>query len=328
MNQQRLQAYVDLIQQLLACPKGEEWILLRQNESLVSPELVQVMEQVATQLATQGNAKESKFLHNLAGQIHHLFAAPSVRQRDGEDAPTEAYIDLIKALLACPEGAEEELLTANQHLIGPGLVQTMQQVANQMAANGDRETAQYLHQWAEKLAQLWLQQHNFPAIAQSVPPAQVAMQPVAVPAGVSMHEPDLDQEGWQAPEIAPMPNFPAPVPSSLSEPRSPLSQPLDGAMYRQLNDQLSAIAVALTKLSETLASPPSAPPDPLAYLDTLERACEKHWVLSREDIQHLIGTAPTGTEPHGAFEHRGWVFVKAGDSEAQPGWRVKKEHKK
>jgi hypothetical protein len=44
MNQQRLRSYISLIEQLLACPSGEEWILLRQNEGLVTPELVQVME--------------------------------------------------------------------------------------------------------------------------------------------------------------------------------------------------------------------------------------------------------------------------------------------
>jgi hypothetical protein len=54
MHQQSLQAYLHLIQQLLACPNGEEWILLRQNEGLVTPDLVQVMEQVANQLAHQG----------------------------------------------------------------------------------------------------------------------------------------------------------------------------------------------------------------------------------------------------------------------------------
>ena len=78
MHQQSLRAYLNLIQQLLACPNGEEWILLRQNEGLVTPDLVQVMEQVATQLAHQGSNKESKFLHNLAGQIHHLFLAQTV----------------------------------------------------------------------------------------------------------------------------------------------------------------------------------------------------------------------------------------------------------
>jgi hypothetical protein len=159
MNQQRLQSYINLIQKLLACPSGEEWILLRQNEALVTPELVQVMEQVATQLANQGNLKEAKFLHNLAGQIHHLFVAQTV-QRSEEDDQSEAYLQLIQSLLACPKGSEGELLAANQELIDPGLVHMMQQVAAQLAAKGDLETANYLQHWATELNRLWLQQHN------------------------------------------------------------------------------------------------------------------------------------------------------------------------
>jgi hypothetical protein len=140
MNSQRLQSYLQLIQKLLACPSGEEWILLRQNESLVTPELVQVMEQVAIQLANQGNVKEAKFLHNLAGQIHHLFVAQTIPRSETNDQ-TQIYLKLIQALLECPKGFEDELLAANQELIGPGLVQTMQQVAAQMVANGNEEAS-------------------------------------------------------------------------------------------------------------------------------------------------------------------------------------------
>ncbi len=72
MNQQRLKAYLNLIQGLLSCPKGEEWILLRQNEALVNPELVEVMEQVASHLAAEGDIKAAKYLHNWAGKLHHI----------------------------------------------------------------------------------------------------------------------------------------------------------------------------------------------------------------------------------------------------------------
>ena len=267
MNQQRLQSYIDLIQQLLACPSGEEWILLRQNESLVTPELVQVMEQVATQLANQGNVKESKFLHNLAGQIHHLFMAPPVSQATDDADQTQAYIGLIEALLACPAGAEAELFAANQHLIGPGLVQTMQQVAKQVAANGDRETAQYLQQWAEKVAHLWLQPHKLEAIAKPEP-ASEPQYPTSAPVPsrhMPVHDPGSGESAFgrsppisaptiSAPTIA-APTIAAPTVSPVTEsmPFAPMAQQSDGGSYQDMTAYLAAIAAALTQLSKTLS---------------------------------------------------------------------------
>jgi len=44
--------------------------------------------------------------------------------------------------LDCPEGSEGELFATHQDLIGPGLVRMMQQVAAQLAVNGEPEAAQ------------------------------------------------------------------------------------------------------------------------------------------------------------------------------------------
>ena len=53
------------------------------------------------------------------------------------------------------------MLAQHPDLIGPGLVRAMQQVANQLATNGDTQAAQYLYQWGQELARLWLEQQNF-----------------------------------------------------------------------------------------------------------------------------------------------------------------------
>lgn len=62
MNEQRLQAYLNLIEALLSCPSGEELGLLRSHESLVDPDFVRVMERVATQMAADGEQKAADFL--------------------------------------------------------------------------------------------------------------------------------------------------------------------------------------------------------------------------------------------------------------------------
>ncbi len=116
MNQQSLKAYLDLIQALLSCPRGEEWILLRQNEKLVNPELVEVMEQVANHLAIEGDMRAAKYLHNWAGKLHHILTESVPTPKKDQDK-TQAYVELIQALLNCPEGSEAEILAAHQELL-------------------------------------------------------------------------------------------------------------------------------------------------------------------------------------------------------------------
>jgi hypothetical protein len=47
MNEQRTQAYLNLINQLLTCNNGDEPRILQENQELVDEELVQVMVAVA-----------------------------------------------------------------------------------------------------------------------------------------------------------------------------------------------------------------------------------------------------------------------------------------
>jgi hypothetical protein len=351
MNQERLQSFINLIQKLLACPSGEEWILLRQNEALVTPELVQIMEQVATQLANQGNLKEAKFLHNLAGQIHHMFVAPTVRILSDEDQ-SQAYLELIKALLVCPKGTEGELLAANQALVSPGLVQMMQQAAAQMDATGDQGTAIRLQNWATEINRLWLQQHDFrplpkkdpepkhaesrSAATQSNPPQDLVPQNVPVPQSDSFTSAEDDEDLWAEPseETIKTINHPLPTPEKVrvvttnpvpAQDLMPAS-PLSGlTVYEQIDHHLETIAGALIKLSETLTSSSQPSANPLWYMEILERAHAGGWVLTSAEIQKLIGVQPTCAKGSESFQRGCWIFLKAGKLGAQTSWRVKKE---
>ena len=55
MNEQRLQAYVTLIDQLLSCDNGEELALLQRHAELVDAGLLAVIAQMADFLEQQGN---------------------------------------------------------------------------------------------------------------------------------------------------------------------------------------------------------------------------------------------------------------------------------
>lgn len=160
MEQQRLSAYLRLIQDLLSCPSGEEWIHLKQHEVLVDAQFVQVMEQVAAQLDKQHSPEAAIFLHNWAAKLHHIFFK-EVPSPSPEEDPTEAYLAFIDKLLSCPEGTEDDLIAAHKTLIGPGLVHKMREVAWQLREQEEIATALSLEKFASQLNQLWTSEHNF-----------------------------------------------------------------------------------------------------------------------------------------------------------------------
>ena len=318
MNQQSLKAYLNLIQGLLTCPRGEEWILLRQNEKLVNSELVEVMEQVANHLTMEGDIKAAKYLHNWAGKLHHILTETVATPRNNADK-TNAYVELIQALLDCPEGAEEEILAAHQELIGPELVKIMKQVASQMAAKGDQETASFLANLATDLNRAWLKSHEFKPTFKK----EIAADPwfdedfpsQSPSATETKPENQLETKSETQPEDL--------ATSAIEEPILLSSEP-QIASDRQLLQQLKAIADSLVKLEQTLASR-LQPSNPLWYMDVLEKAEIANWVLTTDEVEHLIGIKPQCHHNETSFHRGSWVFTKAGKIGSQTGWRVKKQ---
>ncbi|WP_149978508.1 hypothetical protein, partial [Microcystis aeruginosa] len=63
-------AYVNLIEQLLACTDDEELNnILQANQELIDPEFLQLMENYATGLEKQGNNNDAAFLRDMAQQL-------------------------------------------------------------------------------------------------------------------------------------------------------------------------------------------------------------------------------------------------------------------
>lgn len=77
MNEPRLKAYLDLIQKLLSCPKGKELALLQANQALVDAQFVQVMEQVAAQMAAEGDPGTANYLRDWAEELKNALAQPA-----------------------------------------------------------------------------------------------------------------------------------------------------------------------------------------------------------------------------------------------------------
>ena len=86
MNEQRAQAYVNLIEQLLACTDDEELNnILQANQELIDPEFLQAMENYGTGLEEQGNNNPAAWLRNMAQQLGQYFKpqAGSIEEYQG-----------------------------------------------------------------------------------------------------------------------------------------------------------------------------------------------------------------------------------------------------
>jgi hypothetical protein len=69
MTQQRQDLYLNLIDQLIKCPNGQEPDILEGQPDLIDAGLVQMMAQVATVMAHQDNQDGAKFLIYVAREL-------------------------------------------------------------------------------------------------------------------------------------------------------------------------------------------------------------------------------------------------------------------
>jgi hypothetical protein len=155
MDEQHLNTYLNFIEALLHCAKGEEWLLLQQHENLIGSELLTVMEQVSNQLNAEGNVSAAKFLHYWAvqlTQLHHRATA----EETPEESRSASYLQLIQTLLSCSKGDEVAILNQNLKLMDEGLVDMMSQVAAQLATQGNQNIAIYLKHLAAEVNRVWL----------------------------------------------------------------------------------------------------------------------------------------------------------------------------
>lgn len=402
MNQKRLQESLTLIHQLLTCPEGEEWVLLKKYEALVDANFVQLMEQVAAQLWREGDRHAAKYLHNWAAQLHHILIK-EVPPLDANPDQTQSYIDLIQALIDAPESDAAKILAQQSELIGPGLVNTMHQVIKKMAAQGIYDKAQYLEALANQINQAWIQTHVWPqqngrvksspdplssstsstseAMARS---ADRAMEPAVpsieglapppsstsapTPAPTSAHPVHASKEQRErlldhSPSTQPPSATGEASDSTMGETNknskvstfdsipdpwgsTPLSSAMKLKVPQQIANGLQDVALLLHQIDKTLSAQtqvlqtlatqvptPShnqvkttndVPHNPLWYMDVLERACDRAWVLTTDEIEQLIGVKPKCHAEETVYERGCWRFEKAGKLGAKVAWRVYK----
>ncbi len=99
MDENRLPAYLQLIQALLSCPSGEEPQILQANSQLLDLGFLQACQAVVATLAEQGEENGANFLRNLASQLEEFLGLTSSGDNDVENHYPNDYLAFLQLLL-------------------------------------------------------------------------------------------------------------------------------------------------------------------------------------------------------------------------------------
>ena len=106
MDEQRIQAYVELIQQLLGCAQGEEGALLEMNAELVDAGLVDVVGQYAELMESQSEGNAG-WLRQFAGQFAQALGLAEGGSSSAGDA--KGFLVEIVQLIAQTQGDQAQM---------------------------------------------------------------------------------------------------------------------------------------------------------------------------------------------------------------------------
>ncbi|MEG4289693.1 hypothetical protein Q5692_14695 [Microcoleus sp. C2C3] len=147
MEENRAQAYLQLIHTLLNCPNGEEPQILQDNSELLDRGFLETCELVASTLAEQGGENGANFLRNLASQLWQL-----IDMNDNGDNKKSAgenfqeYANFFLELLQAEQDSNSDIaviypmLDRRQHLLNARFSEILQQVAQKLIAGENSET--------------------------------------------------------------------------------------------------------------------------------------------------------------------------------------------
>jgi hypothetical protein len=322
MDTRHINAYASLIEALLQCAKGEEWLLLQQHEDLIDTELLTVMAQVAERLNAEGNVPAAKFLRYWKLQLTHMLQQNPAqtpaedRWRSLSERESPSYLQLIQTLLGCAKGDEAAILSQHPELMDEGLVYTMKQVAAQLAAQGSQEIAIYLKHLAAEIHHGWLQpnERSGRSPISSPSPERAAIDPELQP-------PNGHSDAPIDPGVATVNNRQSNQKRTEVAALIPRSAPLSNS---QIEELLVNISSRLEQMEISIGKH-STPHNPLWYMSILEQVDTQGWIISSEEVEQLIGIKPHCASGHNSFVRGCWKFVKVGKIGTHSSWRVIKE---
>jgi tetratricopeptide (TPR) repeat protein len=144
MNEQRRDAYLTLINALLACPSGEEGKILQDNAELVDAGLLETMVRVVLVLTERGDEQGAQFLTEIASQLGTILGLTS--SRPNPDVQLDFLKQVLKTILETQANAQviDALLQKNLHLLDENFAQVLYDWGQLMRAELKAEQAQNL----------------------------------------------------------------------------------------------------------------------------------------------------------------------------------------
>ena len=141
MDENRAQAYRQLIQTLLNCPNGEERQILEANLELVDSRFLQACEVLAENLAEEGQENQANLLRRLASQLGQFLGMNDEGNSDRSQIEnSQEYENFIRELLQAEEDSNSDIkviypmLAGRQHLLNDRFAEILQQVAPNLIA--------------------------------------------------------------------------------------------------------------------------------------------------------------------------------------------------
>ncbi len=319
MEPQHLTTYINLVQQLFRCPKGEEWNLFRENEAWVNTELIDVMEQLAYYLNDVGQVPSATYLSSWIDELHRILIF--VTPKPSSQATVKIYADLIQMLLSYPKEKQDKILQENSTLMHPQLAKMMQQIAAQFYRADSPDTADFLNNLAKKVNRAWVDIHNVQLNLEKT--RQIAPKPFnskMPPTKILEQKPiALTQASAEIPTKI----------SSSPEPKISLDNDVGTQLAAlektvgALGKDVRAIVTGLKQIEEVLSRYLQSN-NPLEYQAVLEQAAIAGWIISSTEVEQLIGVKPSCNKGETTYQRGNWQFVKAGKIGTQTGWRVEK----
>ena len=137
MNEQRTQAYLTLINQLLSCNEGYRLRILQENEELLDHGLIKVMIAVAQQFEKTGRENEAQWLMNIAQQLQKDINRKKVN--------IEEYLQFLNAIVKAEFENDDStivypILQHYQDKLDDTFAQLLQVNIRHCLSHGDQET--------------------------------------------------------------------------------------------------------------------------------------------------------------------------------------------
>jgi CHAT domain-containing protein len=149
MDEQRLQAYYQLIQQLLSCPHGEEAAILQANRELLDVGFLQVVVGVAETFTQQGEENTANWLLALASQLSEELDIPLTPEPETpvNEADFDTYFQFLSEVLQATAESEYNpqvvypLLAANTDKLNLTFVELLRLWATNTLEEAEPHTA-------------------------------------------------------------------------------------------------------------------------------------------------------------------------------------------